>query len=212
MGQLYFDNDIVHKLSRCNLFQESLQVLGCDIASVRVLDTLEHRFRLNKPQEKAIAKCGDQETVDRMRAAVKAAGTIPLPTDADLLDELMAIDRMDLGEARMIVSALETNGVILLTGDKKAIRALMASASFSERLRERFICLEQIMLWLIREFGFPLVHARVFPARECDNVLKTAFSSSSTEKTALEALHYYLDDLRKDTGDLLVSDSWCVVQ
>jgi hypothetical protein len=70
----------------------------------------------------------------------------------------------------------------------------------------RVICFEQTVLRVIDGVGFDLVLERVVPARHCDTALRAVFGSGleATEVGVRAGLRSYIDDLRKQTGRLLL--------
>lgn len=172
---LFFDNDIVHKLARCNLLDETSKLCTDDTKNISLLGSLRFRFNLHKGGAAALSKCGNQETVDRMIKFCASCSEIAPPTDHDTLALLSEIQHIDDGEAIMFASALESQNVLLFSGDKRAIRALSSHKGFSKKFHEGLICLEHLFINHIQAYGFEYINTRMNPARECDTVLKMAF-------------------------------------
>lgn len=167
-----------------------------------VLETLRYKFKLNKSGDEAIEICGNLETVERMTRFYDSCAKVPTPKTFETLTSLSEIPNIDEGEALMIASAIEIGDVFLFSGDKKAIRALTSDEVISKKLHQRLICLEQLFIEHIHTLGFEYVNSRMNPARECDTVLKIAFSGGNSD-SALDTLNYYLEDIQKASGGLL---------
>ena len=71
--------------------------------------------------------------------------------------EFIVLDQMlDVGEAALLAATCEVSPFIFMTGDKRCLRDLAKKvelAEVAERLRGRVICLEQVILLLIRKQG-----------------------------------------------------------
>lgn len=199
---LFFDNDIVYKLARCNLIDETLALLSSNTDNVSVLETLRYRFKLHKGGEEAVEICGNIETVERMSAFYDSCQKVPMPQSVETLAQLIDIPNIDEGEAILIASAIEQGDVFLFSGDKRAVRGLTTNKDISEKLHQRLVCLEHIFIDHIHTLGFEYVDSRMNPARECDTVLKIAFSGGKVD-SALDALNYYLEEIRNASGGLL---------
>lgn len=203
---LLADNDIILKLARCDLLAEAVEALGASFGEVRVLGAAKFKLLPLKRGRGNIPSPGEP-TYERLKAFFDSVGVIdadPDPAEVKVLEDEFQIDA---GEAVLFAVVASYPDCIVTTGDKRALMSLAAvglsAANVRDRLTGRVWGLEQILLRLIDDRGFPFVLDRVAPARECDGVLRLVFSSSSTEQTVREGLTSYAANLRAQTGGLL---------
>jgi len=122
---------------------------------------------------------------------------------------------IDPGEALLVAATQNEQDFYLLTGDKRFLKAFAASnlAAIQQRLYKRFICLEQLMLYVISYSDFDIVCRRVVNAESCDQVINDAFSrgKQSNKATVIQVLNQAVEELRSQTGDLLVEHLSCLL-
>lgn len=204
---LLADNDILLKLASCNLLDEALLVLNVTYRDIRVLKTLKYELRKNK---KLSARYGT-ESIQRALDFIQQVSTIDSAINSDEQSLLSDVQGIDDGEIILFAATKDIPQFLIATGDKKALVALSASETCNfivRRLSNRVICLEQLVLRIIFQFGFEAVLHKLSAAIECDNVLKVAFASGvdSTLDKSTDDLNHYIDLLRKQTGNLLVAN------
>lgn len=200
------DNDILHKLSACRLFDQAISALGLAPQQAMVLPTARYVFDQRK--DKATKKFGAEVLLEIQRVLACSAElnwTPPGPEQQVLAD----VPGIDTGEAILFLAAAAHDGYVLATGDKRSLRALTERAECSgvlAGLKGRVVCLEQLVLRLIDVLGFEEVRSRIVPALSCDNALRVAFGAGlgTSEANAKEALENYVDELRGLPGELLV--------
>lgn len=216
-GRLYcIDNDIIQKLATFELFDETIALFKASRSEVRVLETAKYKFRNLQTKNRAEAIRPEAKFVNYAKAIelAEALPSIPAMADDVLFTRLSDFEDIQAGEATLtayaaqFLSKRETSDAFILTGDKRYLRKLA-----SIRLRwwelsafhHRFWCLEQLVLWNIREYGFEAVRKKVVPVRDCDQACKAIFGSRSlsTEENAIAAAIGYIEALRKETGVLL---------
>jgi hypothetical protein len=200
---VFIDNDILLKLSCCDLLNETMAVLRLSAADVRVLRTARFVFQRNRQVADRYSEQGRFRAV----AFVKSCQTI-VEEGGDEFERLQATDGIDIGEARLLAATSGLANFVLMTGDKRCLQVLAAQAELAEvrqRLQGRVICLEQVILRLIQRSGFDWVKARVVPMMACDTALQACFGSGelATETNVVEALEAYITALRQDAPGLL---------
>ncbi|WP_146601359.1 hypothetical protein [Novipirellula aureliae] len=128
----------------------------------------------------------------------------------------LASPKIDAGEAVLFSAAYGEPSVIVCTGDKRAIRALAEHplvTDFEAGFRRKFLCIEQALLLAIREHGFDPILRKVnlglSESLPLDTAIRSSFGSGrdSTEENVISSLTGYIEDLRKDVGDLLFNSS-----
>lgn len=120
------DNDVILKLAQCDLLADLPELLGESAKQVFVLPTARYQL-VPKKTAKALAKCGNEATLDRVQNFLAVASDIPAIQDTGLLATLGSIDKIDGGEALLFAAAVELPNPVLLTGDRNALRALLAN-------------------------------------------------------------------------------------
>jgi hypothetical protein len=200
---VFVDNDILLKLSCCDLLDETMAVLRLSAADVRVLRTARFVFQRNRQVADRYSEQGRFRAV----AFVKSCQTI-VEEGGDEFERLQATDGIDIGEARLLAATSELANFLLMTGDKRCLQVLAAQtelAEVRERLQGRVLCLEQVILRLIQRSGFDWVKARVVPMMACDMALQACFGSGelATENNVVEALEGYITALRQSAPGLL---------
>jgi hypothetical protein len=91
---------------------------------------------------------------------------------------LVSLWDIDTGEALLYASTYTLQEFWLLTGDKRSLTALAEAPTCQgivARLSGKVICLEQIIVHILRSHPFETVLNKIVSARECDTVVKVAF-------------------------------------
>lgn len=182
------DNDIIHKLALSNLLDKLLIWLEVPPNEIWVLPELKFRMRKklkNHVDALACFNCFLQKTTEIPAAAP---------------DTLEQFSKLDVGEQQLFAVFVEQiDSPRLVTGDKRALKQITTlcqnDTSLHEKLAGRVDCLESIMLGLIEQFGFDVINPKVDAT--ADKVLATAFGAGKSQANAVEALQYYLGDLRQ---------------
>src|SRR5262249_3360836 len=159
-----------------------------------------------KNAEKARARLGAVafERLGLFLESVQEISTGVSESEQRIFDDLVGIDP---GEAILFSATAELTDSLLAPGDKNSLWALAGSHAcqqICERLTEKVICFEHLVLLAIDHAGFDLVRDRVVPARTCDTALRAVFGSGlqSTEANVRDGLNAYVTDLRNHTGTL----------
>ena len=178
--------------------------LGLTQADLRVLSDAKYVFR----KSRRVLQRYPQPIRDSAISIVEGCTPI-VPEVSEELQNLQ-IEGLDPGEIILLSATKYEEFFYLATGDKRCLTALAAApklAAIRQRLIERVICLEQLILRLIYTQGFELVLTTVLPAREYDTALKVIFGSGerATQENVLQALEGYIEDLRRTTDGLLIN-------
>lgn len=191
------DIDITFKLHALQLYDDSLASLGVD--SVLVVPAARFsngRGMSRKRREKRVATYGEP-AVEATCALFDRADEVPVGAESDLA-VLSAVTHIDDGEVALIAAVVAQGDLLLVTGDKRCLEALSTAPSlarFRTSLLGRVVCLESLLLRLIRECGFDYVSARVAPRLTCDGADRVAFGATLPSGThAIEALTAYLPE------------------
>lgn len=199
------DNDVWIKLSRFGLLEEFGSLLGGG-------DQLALLGAARFVVPKRIARQVAEPTTMIAAFQVFTAGVAVLePTEderhlAGKLEEFASRNALDLdsGESQLAAMVISRLMEGLLTGDKRAVRALAellkeCQGMHVEYLAGRVACVEQVLLALVDELGVAPVRASVCAASAADRALAICFSCASDdpgEDSVREGLGSYINALR----------------
>jgi hypothetical protein len=201
------DNDVILKLCKWDLLNELIDHLGVPAENIVHLPTCEHVLCPSANHAKALKRCGNEETINRIKAFCSATKAAPRPADAALLELLNNIPEIDVGEIVLFTLGVEWPGSITFIGDKRSLLALAASPSANkicESLSGRLKCLEQILAELLLAYG-EMVKVKVRGCLSADRAVAMAFGSveSTTDADIFVGLLSYYNFLLESTGRLL---------
>jgi hypothetical protein len=188
------DNDIVHKLARCELLPELLIWLKAPPAQIWVLPSMPFVLRRKLKADATALTC-----LENFLRLVK-----PIP--AAEISSMERFEQLDVGERQMLAILVDDAQVTqMVTGDKRALKLMGEIASTDQALAGRLAtaridCLESIMLGLIDQFGFAAINAKATRGATADGVLGMSFGAKRSQAHAVEALTSYLADVRADAG------------
>ena len=188
------DNDIILKLAQCDLLDVLPEILGCDETDVFITDAAKYQLLPKKPA-KALSKCGNEETVVRLKAFLDTTQTLPAFKNEALLAQLEDIDNIDGGEKFLFAAAVEINNPLLITGDKRALKALLAHQKqlptvFSS-LQNAVVTFESAVLLAMDKFGFAIVKQKLLGSPKPDGKLRLVLRSETLEADFIECLCSY---------------------
>ncbi len=224
MVEIYcIDNDIILKLATISLFDETLKTFNVDYSQVKILfeaiyqfkkleNKKKNQFNINKNR-----RYNENKIYSNLSEAINIVKKLKHNTlsvddvDIDTINKLLDFDGIDAGEARLITYLCNKNKqkniTYLLTGDKRCLKALSNPklTEIVKPLEKKFWCFEQLILRNIDEYGFDFIKEKVLPFKDCDGALKSVFGSGeyATIKTVQDSLILYIDNLKKETGNLL---------
>jgi hypothetical protein len=116
---------------------------------------------------------------------------------------LTPVQAIDPGEAQIFAAAAET-GLLVMTGDKRALRALRDVAGLADALAGRIVVLEAILLALCDHLGPEEVRSRVQVFAVSDKVVQVCFSTGNQSPS--DALLSYYRSLAADLVPLALWD------
>jgi len=140
---------------------------------------------LPKSPAKALNKCGNEETLARLKAFLETTQTVPAIKDTALLAQLENIDGIDGSEKFLFAAAVETENPLLITGDKRALRALLAHQenlpTVFSTLQNAVVTFESAILLTMRLVGFAIVKQKLLGSPKPDGTLRLALKSETGE-------------------------------
>ena len=179
--KLLGDSDAFCKLEGAGLLDHVAGLLGASRSECGRLPALPYMLRRGRLAQRLGAA-----------APALAAAAAALPTFEDPAphrqEPLKAIDGIDAGEALLFAAAAE-RGLPLITGDKRALRALKHAPSVVAALCGRVVTVEAALLALCHELGDEPVRAAVSTSRAVDKVMTVCFSSGVAAPRALLATY-----------------------
>ena len=150
---LLIDNDALTKFCVWDLFEKSLNALGESIESCRRLDSLYYILLRSKA---ALCARMTESQYDRIIELVALVPVLDEEIDVDVANQLLALDGIDPGEAALLSGLISVLGSEFLSGDKRALTAIVESATSDiiDQVRGRCYCTESLILILLSLIEF----------------------------------------------------------
>lgn len=195
-ASLLIDVDAMCKLAHWRLLELLPTITGVDCAACSTLDST--RFRalkaVDRPDGK-LFKCTD--AANAVLSAVETFGELPQPHAATLA-QFQDIAGVDAGEAVMLARLIDDPNALLVTGDKRALRAVAAmDPSVKASLVARVVPVECIIKCVLDTYGIAELRARVCAWRSIDKALSVVMGSRCDlpESSVRDGLASYLGEL-----------------
>lgn len=189
---LLVDTDAFCKLGVAGLLDPSVRLLVGDGECAR-LPALPHMLRRGRlVQQYGAQACS---------ALIPLANSMPVVPSApdEWLTPLVTIPAIDAGEAQLFALAA-SESILLLSGDKRALRAVSAVPAFAEGLTGRVVVFEVVLLELCARLGAERIRDAVQPLMDADTAVKVCFSEGNPDPEA--ALRSYVGALEDEVGPL----------
>lgn len=193
------DNDIILKLAQCDLLDDLPELFGQAWSKIFITPTAKYQL-LPKKAEKALSKCGNQETLERLTTFLNMTQILPEVQDHELLVRLDDINGIDGGEKLLFAAAVELENPLLITGDRRALRALLESKdqlpTIFSVLQNAVVTFESALLLAMHNLGFAIVKSKLLDSPllyspKPDGMLRLAVKSESGEADVVECLCSY---------------------
>jgi hypothetical protein len=195
--RLLVDSDAFCKLGCCTLLDRALGLFEATTEDCGRLPALPHMLRRGR-----LVKTYGRDACTALVPVAEAMAIAP-PGTTQYLDSMIPVDNIDVGEAQLFASAA-THALPLLTGDKRALRALAAVPGMHVALGGRIVPLDLVLLELCRKHGVPEIRNAVAPVMKTDVGLSVCFSPSADP---LEALGSYLRALQSEVSPLVLKET-----
>jgi hypothetical protein len=195
-----FDSDALSLLAAAGLLPHTLAVLGASETQVYRLESLSHMLRRGR--------IGKTWTPDTRTEALREVQRIQVwrhQPDAELLNRIIAADGVDDGEALLYASLVEHPTYLLVSGDKRSMRALCEAPDLRDiraAISGRVICLETLLLALIDGHG-PVAIGRSFEPVLTHVTLRVVFTATNMVKEGAcqSAVISYFRELKGHVGE-----------
>jgi hypothetical protein len=207
MTEALLDNDVIIKACRYSLATEtlsSLQNRGYEpamLAAARFV--VEDRLRRHAPAP-STAMAMFKQFLSGCRSIEPTDDEIEMATAFEEAAQNLNLE-LDAGESMLLAILLKRRAALLLTGDKRAIRAIEKMAPEIEQI---VACLEQLFATLNADWSLQVVQAGVCADRTADPALTNAYgcrSGGSEIEAVAYGLRSYIEDLRRDCARILVA-------
>lgn len=193
--ELLVDTDAFCKLAVAGLLEDAIRLLGAALSDCRRLPALPHMLRRGRLRKKYGA-----EVCDRLVPLAESIPAIAQSTGA-WLARLTAIEAIDPGEAQILAVAAE-GGAVVLTDDKRALRAVKDVAGLPGALVGRIVVLENVLLALCDHIGANEVRQRIQPLRSHDVVVSVCFSDAVSNPR--DGLQSYFQSIAAEVAPLVL--------
>lgn len=182
------------KLAQCDLLESLPELLGTQITDIFVSTTARYQL-LPKNAEKLLSKCGNAETVARLQEFLSSVLDVPAIKNLELLARISEIPNIDAGEQQLFVACVSDEDSILITGDRKALRAVVAGKDSVPEIHagliDRVVTFESALLLALDVFGFAVLKQKLLACPKPDGVLKQVLKPNMAEDDLRECLVSY---------------------
>ena len=210
------DNDILHKTTAYGLLDKVLDVA---IAHEEIYGILGAAKYIVPKKLKKHLKVRDYETVmvefntsiNKLEIIEPSEQEVALAAHFEFEAQRLNLE-FDDGESQLCAILLSRKLRRVITGDKRAINAaemLINNNHIPDEISFKLVCLEQILQWLINEYGIEIIRGGICLEKSLDKAMSYCFSCSSPETTiesCLEGLESYIADLRHSAPITLAPD------
>jgi hypothetical protein len=204
------DNDILLKACLYGLDTELADLLSQAALVAAVLPVARYvvRSRLQNlgstgPIE---AYAALERLIERLMAAEPSAEELQIAAIFESNAQRQNLE-LDGGESQLLAMVLTRGLRLLLTGDKRAIKAFEGLAD--PRMPDGFVCcLEQVVLTLVRLLGVLPLRDRVCREPSADRAITACFacrSPATDSASVIDGLRSYINDLRRSSHRVLIA-------
>lgn len=173
---VFADTDIVIKLCGFNLMDRVVSLCGTQVEEVCVHPELPALLKGRRDLERQIS----QDGVKRLTEFASRAKHLRERPTGDAMRMIAEVESLDAGEVLLFHAAASSSDGVVLTSDRKALRALgddPTVRTLLEGLRGRVVCLESLLLALIQRYKFPVVRDGICNALDADRGLRSIFTA-----------------------------------
>jgi hypothetical protein len=192
--RLLVDTDIFCKLGVAGLLHEAVKVLGVPISECGRLAALPHMLKRGR-----LAKLYGPDRCGALLPLVEAMPVADAP-GTDWIEPFRNVPAIDAGEAQLLALVAQ-HGLILLSGDKRALRALASVHAVLPSLGGRIVTLEAILIALCWRIGVDAVRQALQALQE-DLTVKVCFSPGNPDP--VDALASYFGAIQREAAPLVL--------
>jgi hypothetical protein len=206
---IYLDVDVVLKMCTFRLPDELVNTATLKGVPPAILGVASFTLRSRVKRSRTICdRASAQTCLEKILSVLQLVE--PLTEEVELAAELeeLALEfdlEFDAGESQLFAMLIKRNSPLLLTGDKRAIRAV--AQIVPRQVKKRVACLEQVILEIISRVGHDHFRKNVCTEREADRAVTMRFACSSdavTMEDVKEGLLSYISNVREYADDVLI--------
>jgi hypothetical protein len=201
MGRLFVDNDVLLKAAHWQLLDDIPAFARTTWEKTSALTSLIYRARR---KDRKLFRT--DESADALIGCLSQTIELPAP-DADVVATLQNAVGLDVGEVAMIAALCACPDAMLLTGDKRALRALAAPEfnDIRKRVQGRILCLEQFLQYVADTRGCVHLVKGIEPHRDLDMAIRCVIGTAAQidEHSVREGLASYVRNLQTESGGVL---------
>lgn len=205
--RLLIDVDALCKLAHWGLLEELASLTGIPMQECTTLASAKYRAikaktKLDGRVFRAI------EAADRVLEAIASMQPAIEPASQSL-GTFENVPGIDAGEAVLLASLVVATDAKLLTGDKRALRALAAlPPEQREPFLGRVICVERVIESALDQLGLEVLRSKVCPWKKIDIAVDIIMGSrcDAGEPAVREALAAYIGELVSLCDPSLISE------
>ncbi|WP_175656961.1 hypothetical protein [Burkholderia ambifaria] len=214
MSKALIDTDVLLKTASYKLLKQLLvsAPLGSKefgmIAAAQFVVSGKFKKKLKEPQL-AEAKAHFQEAIASIAAIEPSSEELALAARLESAALGMGVD-LDLGESQICALMVSRGVDLMMTGDKRAIKAIAALKEHEAcaYAHGKVACLEQLVLWMIAGAGLEAVQTSICALPAVDTSLNIAlgcYSQSANLESCQEGLMSYINYIRTDVPRVLIA-------
>jgi hypothetical protein len=208
------DNDVVLKVAAYKLNDSVVGLLTLETVAPAMLGV--GRFVVRQKAARKTRFINSDVVVASTEDLIKKLQLIePTETETELAAELETLAlssqlALDTGEAQLLAILITRQAPVLITGDKRAIVGMHKLGAAVPP--KRVACLEQIVSILVASASLDALRSQICGEPQVDKTHSICFSCASFGSTSIEkvdvlaALQSYANDLRKNSGEVLMAD------
>jgi hypothetical protein len=211
IDSILLDNDVILKICAYRLENEMLACTTVQGKRPSILAVARYSIRTRIERSRNLIDPADtantfESLLTRLRLVEPDQTEIALAAELEQKAVERALD-LDTGESQLFAILLTRGGMLFVTGDKRALRAL-EQLTADLHPGKCLVCLEQLALLFIARYDFGSLRVRICREPRADRVLATCFSCASASASAASAaagLRSYIEDIRRGCPTLLIS-------
>jgi hypothetical protein len=214
MSQALIDTDVLLKTGSYKLLKQLLatEPFGSAefgmIAAARFVVAGKFKKKL-KGEQLEEAKGHFQEATASIAAIEPGHNELALAAQLEAAAVALDVD-LDLGESQICALMLSRGINLMMTGDKRAIKAIAAlkEQEACAYVHGKVVCLEQLVQWMIEKTGLESVQPSICPLPMVDSSLTTAlgcYSGGAALASCQEGLASYINSIRKEAPEVLIT-------
>jgi len=193
---LFIDVDAICKLAHWQLLDKLPTLLGVPTSNCITLSSVQYRA------QRCVSKVDGKlfRTVEAAQAVLTAVQSMRAPLDATAFELTVFEDasNIDPGEAVLFAATMANPGSRLLTGDKRALRAVAELAKVRSELVGRVVMVEHVLLAALDAYGLDWLRTHVCPQVAVDKTISICMGSrcDAPEPAVRGGFESYLNEIR----------------